>query len=425
MSTKFWQTLKPLRKVGKLPYKIDVPAFSVDSGRKSVLRLSYEDVSFVPTIVSADPFSVTTRFTISFWIKPTSEEPNTPGFIICSNGEYGVDSGLALTLLNRRLSIRITTDDTYILSPTTQIASDEWTFVAVTFEPTPSETTNTLKVYINDALDSIFDGADVGEGGVTVEGSLFYWGGATLTDPEKFYLSNFTLWGIPLPARDILKYMHQVPGQFDNNLLLSVTFNEHDGDLPRNLVTGNALHGIDSDNIPYQDEEYPHCHVYNGSFVVGEFVLDSSEDVPFALRYPIRKPDDCTNWFACISWVEENCDCPFPAVKRYQLWHVCAEDCVAVGSVGCGEDVDVFNIPDYNGETIPSGAKIEIWSIDGQLTADLETIQTWLTSVLETVSNSTTTSNTALLTLTSPPDTELFAAFPWTFPVAFNETLIF
>jgi hypothetical protein len=421
MSHPFWQSRLNSRHVKKLNGVINVPEFSVESGNKKCLRLSYRDAAFVHGLSDNDPHNTTDSLTVQCWVKlgedASETYPATWGYVIYANGEPGVDATFILSIKDEKVRVTLVTDDAYIVTSNLDLQLNQWYNVAVTFH-SDGASAGELIIYINGTQDAVFnDSGDVGIGFIQPAGTDYYVGNAIiLVEPQEYFLSGLKVWNIALSGDLIRLYQHSAPSPYNVGLLISVTFRNYDvGYRYYNEVTGNLLSGLDGGWPPYDD--FPHCHLYGASFVVGEFTINTGKS--FSLNAPIIPPD-CVTFVPCISYTVENCNCPFPLTKRYQLWHYHPEEC---DENQCGEDL-VPGVEDYNGQVLPTGCKLEIWSIDGQELATLDEVLAIRTSILHAVTLITETDLTEDADL-GDINTNIAETFPLTFPLTFNKPLVF
>ncbi len=406
----YWQSLRPLRKVGKLRGIIDLPVFSAECGEpKGCIRITNDDQAITtdndgtPTAWPDYP----NTFTIECWVKADyfqgAEGSNVPGnptktilsvehigttgrqyAILCDcNGQVLVDY---TTIINDEDSLRFTG---YRLSV------DTWTHIAVVY----NTVTTSIKTYINGILVDTYTNANVS---TLVSNNGFMYIGKDIagTYPSwRGYIDEIRLWNAARSADDILR-CYRSPrdksGSVDTTLTRYIKFDVYpfidqiNGYVYSSLTAPDESVFVDDDGYPFR---------YGSSFIAGQFPLDTNR--AFSFKYPVTPPTNC-NFVPVVSWEDAA-----GLVHRYKLW-----------------ELDGFiynpNFPLYTGQKIlETEAFIEIWNIDGNHTVDNTSIIELETSILSIVTNpnSVTPDTNATLTI----DTALAEPIPLTnFPLEFN-----
>ncbi len=427
MSFKFWQSRLRSRTVGKLPGVINVPAFSVQSGKLSCMIMNGN--APINSINTDDDHFVTDGFTISFWIKWNGEAGfATPGNYICTSYSDALALGIIrVFMLDGYIVMDVLTSDTDEITSTNKLQPGQWTHVAIRYFD------NSAEIYLNGLLDAVsdpdtFDG--VGDINNQQDGA-FYIGFPTndyTTNDSEIRLSQFQFWDHALDVKTIESYM-DFPGLNieQDGLLIWAPFNEldlaqpYDPDglylgYPYNLKTGLVF--PNPDGVATYVQDYHSCRVYGMSFIVGEYTINTVDEQRFSLNAPVTKPD-CVNFVLAVSYVVEDCGCPYPATKRYRFW-----DYSPLACVGDSCKDDVLNSELYCGQVLPSGSKLEVWSIDGQVIASLDEVLELITSIMTPVTTILETEKTESADL-GDINTNLGTAFPLEFPLVFDQPLTF
>jgi hypothetical protein len=139
---------------------------------------------------------------------------------------------------------------------------------------------------------------------------------------------------------------------------------------------------------------FEYAHTWAGvSDLLASFSLQGGRKVSFKL--PIDAPND--TFILAAAWEEDG------IYRRYKFW-----------------DGGVLHYPIYNGQRIPDGGRIEVWSA-GNYTAELEddfALETsWLSEPAECAasgnSSSSTTTNTTTLDIWTPPTPGVVTSAVW------------
>lgn len=391
----YWQTLRPIRKVGKSRGVIEVPAFSAACGpsNNSLLFAAYPSQGRSINILS---LAANPDMTIFFNIKPltanvagselvsryTAVGPATPAF----TAKLFPDGTVTLTV--------VTTVDTYTITCNNALAFNEWNYLGIVI----SDTSSYAAVYVDGVLQGLVDiDGDVITG---ADDSIVFCGPA-LAATLSTYISRITIWDTELTANKVAsKYNRLISDDpaVEANLIVMFKLQEGTG-TATDSVNGLTITVPLSSRITWADGEY--APVYIGcSFIAGQFAVEASSD--FSLKFPNAAPDDC-NFGLVIRWIDDDDN-----VKRYYLF---------LPEVG---ELDVNPFPEqYRGQKIPStGAVLEVWNVDGNATVDLESVYTLYTSILHNATSYTTPTTTEDATLTI--DTTLAQDLPLTpFPLTF------
>lgn len=149
---------------------------------------------------------------------------------------------------------------------------------------------------------------------------------------------------------------------------------------------------------------------FDETYNLGHSLLLATADIgnpsKFSLQMPIEVPDDITACL-CVSYLDENDE-----VVRYKLIE------------GVGEHLN--DVPLYNGEPLPVGAQLEVWSVVNERIAALTEEISLYTSYRFKVDKSDTASVADAVTLASlTPTGVLCMSYEYSFPLTFDSTRTF
>ena len=395
---KYWQTLRPLRKVGKLRGVISIPAFDVDMGPPEVSYYSqnsqWNNAAVGVALIDG------TGLTLECWAKiPAGTRTQDIRLIGINNNLLIVHSDMTVTgRFSNGAPINATT-----VNPA--VPRSEWFHIAATCDGA------TVNVYVNFALvaSTAFTGTlSTTSTNVSLANTL------NGQNQVGLLINEVRGWNY---ARSLeqLRYAaytnRDISGVIDIGLNLYFPFNEGTGASITNAIAAKAFNLAEN---PYgggnpawvDDDSYPYR--LGASYISGWFLIDSSGK-SFSLKFPVRKPSLLVNFVPVVSWIEVPGE-----VIRYRLW---TQNSLPPDSV-----FDVWPlIPFYNGEVIPDGAKIEIWNLDGERDVVLTSAIDIDTSILNIVSDPETTTQTATATLPTPIVSDIAATFPISFPMTFDQ----
>jgi len=407
----YFQTLRPLRRVGKLRGVIEVPTFSADCG---------EPKGCIHTVTSGQQVFADNDgtgwpnqkdvFTFECWVKPdyfAGDEVGTPYRTILSiqSSDPAFNQVWIYTTYSGRVYVNFATvslGDYAQLDTGYYLSVDEWTHIAVVFDTSVP----IIKFYANGML--------IASTAVDVSTLLDSTGLAMFGESQIYSLTNLTswrgrideirFWNVARSDDDILRCYRSprdTSGVQDVGLIRYVKFSAYPFvDSINGYIYSSDI--ISAPNAFDDADDYPFR--YGGSFIAGRFSLDAGVD--FSFVYPIKAPVDA-NFVPVISWQDDDGN-----VLRYKLW-----------------DLDGFvynpNFAIYTGERIKdNNAYVEIWNIDGNSTVDNTVAFDIRTSILSVVSSNLDVTPVTNATLTI--DTALAEPIPLTnFPLEFTTQLTY
>lgn len=380
----FFQTLRPLRKVGKLRGTVDVPAFTAPCGTTA----SYYASAIADYFICTDSGTALTQsFTIKFWIKPNaSDNVSTYNYIFTNDNVPTANLAPLAIWIGFDLKVRVTLQATVVAVGNTELNYDQWYYIAVTY----NYADDTVLIYVDGLVDG--QGSIIGPTGV---GDSQYYIGEYNGD-LAYYLSSLEVYNYVMTADELEFYRYRMSSFGAPGLLLQFYLREHPF---INTVTGHSFSKLGGSMV----NDFPHNTWYGSSFIAGIFTI-ATNSIPFSVKFPVDKPTRTTNFVPCFSWVDE---IDGVTIHRYKLWNV--------------SRFDINPLPaTYLGQKLPSTVTLEIWNIDGNTTVDMTTTLEMLTSILHIVSDATSTTLTSDLSTPVVIDTTLSSLFPLTFPIAFN-----
>lgn len=387
----FWQTLRPLRKVGKLRGVIIVPEFNEACGPSNI---SYYSVNSEWTSPNIAPVVLLdgTGITMEAWIK-------VPGLNRAQNinimrfGLHRIELstlGVPSVTLDRNAMAALT-----VTAPSA-VPMVQWVHIAATCDGTNVYLYVNFELVASSALGGTLDttAADIyiGDTGTSTGNST----GVQFNEVRQWNYAR-TLEQLELAA-------YSPRGSVDVGLNSYFPFHDGTGtttipneitakayDLTPNPHAGDMSEWLDDDSYPY---------AMGASYYPLQFAIDTDGQY-YSLKYPARKPYASVNFVPCIRWTEGG------EVKRYRLWD-------AITGFDAAPE-----IPEYRGERIPDGSFLEIWNLDGNRTVLLTEAFDLETSILHVVENATTTARTS--DATPVANTLLAEPFPLTpFPLQFD-----
>ncbi len=392
--TKFWQSVRPVRKVGKLRGIIDIPVFDVSlltpKGSLNVLPV----LGVVPpgAVATGAALGITDNLTVEFWLKVYTQ--NVAGVIYSNagSGNFPFLVGISNSSDNLNILLQTVTFDIY---HTTQIPINEWVHVAFTIDGSAGF----LKVYINGEFDSLtVIAAPLRFPATSVECR-------TVGTLAPYFLAEIRIWSVALDADTIKYYSSRVVSVTSPHLVAYWKCNDASSNGtcvdsgPHHYNMALTTYTIGSADYPLSD-----ALKLGISYVVGEFAIDTNGKA-FSLKYPIVKPYTDVNFMPVLRWTNDD-----DTVTRYKFWMV--------------EGVDMTPLPaTYSGQSIPDGAVIEIWNVDGDVSCELTQVIQLETSILNVVADALTTTRTASATLASPINSTLFSDLPSALPMVFDQPL--
>ena len=387
----FWQTLRPIRKVGKLRGVVEVPTFSVPTGPDNTCFKMEDGYWDEGGTISVDLFDAAGA-TMEGWVKIP------PGLIATTlqivDGIHGLYVNPDMTITAR---FRNTVPTIFNATSTIAINRNEWNHVAATCDGT------TIYIYVNFVL----------AGSLAFTGSLKTNNGSVFRIMDTFnntcgmLCNEIRTWSVARTLTQIQQAAYSprnVDGTIDVGLTSYWPLDEGTGTTISNQVPATTF---DLTYTSYSalsaqwvlDDSYP--YKLGASYIAGWFLLDTSGR-SFSFKFPATKPTADVNFVLCVSWV----DADTGDVMRYRMW--------TQESVGDFLFDPFTTIALYNGELIPDGAKLEVWNLDGDRSVDLTTTIDIDTSILNVVTDPNTTTQTATATLASPIVTNIAEAFPLT-----------
>lgn len=395
MGDQFWQTLRPVRKVGKTRAIITVPVFdSIQTGPDNTTYFS-QNSYWNNGAISSGLFGGT-GITIEAWVKCPPGLLATHYFLVNNTHAIQINSNMTL-----RVSFRNTVPTVFIVDTILSLNRNEWNHVAAVCDGT------NIYIYVNFKLDSI----------TAFVGTLANNNGTILRLMDTFNntcgmkANEFRFWNVARTL-DQIKFAafttRDISGTMDVGLQGYWPMTEGTGTTIANKI---AAHPITLTLTTYGggnpawdlNDSYP----YNlgASFVAGQFAIDTSGK-SFSIKFPVKKPYSTVNFVPCIRWLDND----GITVYRYKLW-----------SVSQGFDV-APTVRMYHGQLIPDGAILEIWDLTGSNDRAVVLTEAFdiMTSILYVTTDANSTAKTSAATFTTI-NKAISASFPWIFPVVFNE----
>lgn len=397
----FWQTLRPLRKVGKLRGIIEIPVFTTNCGPANYSRQWFGSYFDGTAGAPAGVFPLG-AITYEAWVKPLSGIIGTTKAYIFSTAGI-TDSVLVNADRTVSFRLRTTAAANTIVTSARQLSINTWNHVACTWDGT------TMRIYINFVLDTN-TGAVAGTLSA-VPGAIYhlldYFNGGVSSAAMK--CNELRIWNVARTLQQIIAAAHgprDIGGTIDVGLVGYWPLNEGAGTTITNKIAANAFTLTYTTYGPPDSSQWDLVDSYpyklGASFYPIVFPIDSGGKV-YSLKFPLKKPYASVNFVPCIRWVVDG------VVYRYKLWNAIT-------------GFDVAPEPaDYRGQRIPDGAKLEIWNLDGMDTVDLTQVIDMETSILHVVDDANTVAQTADAAITA--DNSIAEPFPLTpFPLQFNDT---
>jgi len=382
----FWQTLRPLRKVGKLRGVITVPAFEEACGP----AFNCLEVSNTGYVIGTAPssFDLVDEMTIEAWVYPLFMY-NTGGTLgrICNSSRYEVR-----LVSGGYVSFSTYKGSTQTLTSTITLNAFEWNHIACTYDGT------TMRIYINGVLNP---GTLAVAAPLTARATASFNVVTNSTGVTVCY-NEVRLWSVARTQEELQAAANSprnTDGSIDADLIGYWPLDEGTGTTIDNAIAAEAFTSTFGGTIAWTSGDgYP--YKLGASYYPLQFAI-ATDGQYFSLKYPARKPYASVNFVPCIRWTEDG------EVKRYRLWD-------AITGFDAAPE-----IPEYHGERIPAGSFLEIWNLDGNRTVLLTEAFDIETSILHVVENATTTARTS--DATPVANTELAEPFPLTpFPLQFD-----
>jgi len=394
---KFWTTLRPLRKVGKLRGVIEIPTFSEPSGFPiGCLEVGYSTAN-TERVLAGNLIS-NANCTVECWLKIPYQKSGTTTRIL----EWL--SGAAVTAWNMEVdgsgnltvAATSTTPTTYTIS--TPVPIGEWFHVAWGWD-----TTDFMGTYI--LINGVYMiGAAIPAVDLRATAPMYlYLGSNNGSGSYPFSIAHLRYWTDSRTSTEISASMRRPIGINSTNLGAYWKFGEAVGSLTAVDSCADAYNFTSlQSNFVFNPLDGIELHL-GVEFAAGEFAIDTSGR-NFSFKYPIVKPYATVNFTPVIRWVDTD-----GTVHRYALW-AATIDYTPV-------------IPLYSGQVIPDGATLEIFNVDGEETVDLTGAIEVLTSILHVVTSPFDVTPTADATLAI--NTAIGAPFPLVFPFDFDTVLTF
>lgn len=389
----FWQTLRPIRKVGKLRGILTIPTFEQEiTPNQTCLDASGKITPANDMYAEGAGLGEVSTVTIEFQakIQPWLTTIHLPSLWNILGTLVAIRIEAAGNIINVNV-INGTGTRTIFNVP---VPYNKWFHCAVTYDATEG-----LKVYIDGILkDSDF----AGEGAITTAPRRLY-----MSHPlEATYstrIAELRVWNIVRTAEEIKYYHDKLINSGTTGLVSYWRFNEQVGDL---IAEDIAVNGYDMTLVTGFSfvEDYPTGIKKGVSFVIGRFVIETGKT--YSMNFPVRKPYPSVNFMPVIRWLDDNTG----LIVRYKLWSL--------------DGVDIAPLPEtYTGQAIPDGASLEIWNIDGNENVELTQTFDIETSILNVVTSPETTTQTESATMTAL-DTSIFQDLPLPLPSDFDQPFV-
>ncbi len=387
---RYFQTIRPLRKVGKLRGSLDLPVFEQQvtpaHGCIQCTKVSLANSIFA----SGAGLNDVSSLSVEFWWKLQSQNTS---FVRCYNS-LGTLIPWSVQVVGGYLTVVFTVFSGAQVIDNIQVPYNEWFHFCFTYDSVGG-----IHVYINGQ--EVSEGY-AGEGNLTVVPNKIYLGTNTEAQASCRF-AEMRIWNVVRTPEEVAYYYNRLVGTATTGLVSYWRFNEVAGSATAEDIATNGYDFTLSVGYDFIDD-YPDLDIKLGiSFVIGEFTFATGRNI--SLKFPVVKPYDEVNFMPVIRWTDEDDN-----VFRYKLWAV--------------DGVDMTPLPaDYNGERIPNGAVIEIWNIDGEENVELTEAITFITSLLTTVTSYITTGNPSSGSLGSL-NTAIFSALPAAIPINFDQNYI-
>ena len=286
----------------------------------------------------------------------------------------------------------------YTVDSAAKINRNAWNHIAMTWDSTD----DLIRIYINGVLDA---------NTIATTGTLFQTAGQPFrilpfaSLGTQIRVNEVRIWDVQRSATQIARYMYSprdTVGTIDGDLIGYWPMDEGAGITIDNRITANPLtltltnNGAASENAWITNDSYP--RQYGSNWVVAQFAV--TVDQITTLKMPLRLPSDC-NFALCAKVVTG-----VGTLNRYILANPTN---IALPQ----------NAMTYTGQRLPLAFILEIWHLDGAPTTLLSANVDLLTSNLRVVT--TTDYGTLNADDVITIDTNIYATFPWTFPITFNQ----
>lgn len=189
------------------------------------------------------------------------------------------------------------------------------------------------------------------------------------------------------------------------NLKLYYKFNEGAGAVVNDFSANNVDGALVEALTNYEWFDGPEVYSYLASYPVAIATLTAEAN--YSLRYPWPKPRHVTPSFCpVIRYTDDD-----GVQHAYKLWSNVGES--------------IANVDPYAGQTINKSATLELWSVYGTSPATLAVAQNLVTSLLYMTYSATAKDRYTEVIDVPTFNTNIFAEFPWVFPVGFTDPLSF
>ena len=388
---KFWQTLRPLRKVGKLRGVIDVPVFSESAGpAQGGLRVGLKNSSVLIRTAIGTQLQFDEETTIEGWFRTRSQS-------LC-NFYHFIASGAVVNPIHIYVEAGTIYAKINVAGAETVLSGDypynEWAHIALVYSVANSSVT----LYVNGV---VVDSASIADpiGGWNANERVYV--GTTsssYTASSTCDISHVRVWSVARSVDEINTYMSLRVGDAQPGLEADWYFNEGTGTSVEDYSANTNTLTISGVYYEWLTSDVPTIKL-GVSYVVGQFVVSTTNSY-FSFKFPVAAPTDA-DFLLVIRWEDSAGD-----IQRRRFWDM--------------DGVDITPLPaKYAGEKLPSGCYLEVWNIDGNDTVNLTSTLSLDTSILNVVTDATTTTQESAATITL--STALYATLPATFPISFTE----
>jgi hypothetical protein len=387
----FWQTLRPIRKVGKLRGILTIPTFSQEITPNQTCLAASKISAANDLYAEGAGLGEVSTLTIEFQAKVQS-------YYTCHLPSLWNILG---TLASLRIESAGNILNVYVINGSgggtifnIPRPYNEWFHCAVTYDATDG-----LKVYIDGELvDSDFAGGGV----ITVAPRRLYMS-HPVDGSYPYEVAELRVWDVVRTADEIRYYHDKLINSGTSGLVSYWRFNE---EVAETIAEDLAANGYDMtlETGWAFFEDYPIGIKKGVSFVIGRFVIEAGKT--YSMNFPVRKPYPTVNFMPVIRWLDSETD----TIIRYRLWDL--------------DGVDIAPIPPiYTGQAIPDGASLEIWNVDGNENVELTETFDIETSILNVVTSPETTTQTESATMTAL-DTSIFQDLPLPLPSDFDQPFV-
>lgn len=387
----FWQTLRPIRRVGKLRGILSIPEFeqqiTPDQTCLYASKVTGANAIYAEGAGLGEVSTVTLEFYARVMTHSTVHLPSLWNIL-------GTLVALRVEAAGNVINVVVINGTGLRTIFNVPIPFNEWFHCAITYDATDG-----LMVYINGVLkDSDF----AGEGVITTAPRRMY-----LAHPvdgtRQYEVAEIRVWDVVRTPDEIAYYFDKLINSGTSGLVSYWRCNESVGESTIQDIGPNGYDIVLDTGYEFF-LDFPIGVKKGVSFVIGRFVIETGKT--YSMRFPVRKPYADVNFMPVIRWLDTDTD----TIIRYKLWEL--------------DGVDIAPIPPtYTGQAIPDGASLEIWNIDGNQTVELTESFDIETSIMNVVTSPETTTQEESADMDTF-DTSIFQALPLDLPSTFDQPFV-